>query len=255
MVNPPGWSVSVPAGWHAAALRDSELPAQFARWAAEGRVLVLQLSGKRTVWPLSAGKPVAGAVPLVAAARTLKPQDLVSFVESTLIEWGTHLAANDLLDVELGVGNEPGDELDIGLGTSEARLRWAEFEARYESPQLWLPLDKAFKLGLVDATQRRNAMAAARLDNLARPSKRRSDEPSLVAPIVTGDPRICLFVPRVDNKRQAKPMWRWPGGSVAQTVGAQAHPELVRCLAEAALWTRGWTLHRTMHQVWRGAFR
>lgn len=33
-----------------------------------------------------------------------------------------------------------------------------------------------------------------------RPSKRRSGEPSLVSPIVTGDPQICLFVPRLSEK-------------------------------------------------------
>lgn len=260
VINPPGWLVGMPTEWHATALpQGRELPAQVARWAEAGQVLVLALRGRRVVWPLRSqhGSPVADAEPLVAAARTLKAQDLVPFVESMLIEWDTPLAVNDepaygaVLDSDEFHGEPIEDEDEL----SEAKRRWTAFDARYSAPQLWLPVEKAFRLGLVDAAQRRDAMAAARRDNLERTHYRRLGEAQLVAPVTTKDPRICLFIPRVGKNRLAKPMWQWQGGSVARAAAAQADPGLVQCLVDAALWTTGWTLQRTMHQVWRSAFR
>ncbi len=116
-------------------------------------------------------------------------------------------------------------------------------------------MDQAFDVGLVDNDLRRRAKELAWRENLNRPHRRRTGEALLVAPVVTPDPRICLFVPRAGKERLTKAMWQWEGGSVAAAIAAQAPADVVRCLVDAAVWTTGWTLQRTMHQVWRAVFR
>ena len=259
VLQPPGWSVSVPAGWRGEMLpRGGELPARVAEWVAASTVLVLPLGGRDVVWPLRCGhdSPVEGVEPLVAAARRRKPQERVEFVESMLVEWGTPMSENSSGDDGATEDVDPaaGAGLDA-LWMSEVRQRWMEFDAAHKAPQLWLPVDKAFKHGLVDARQRRHAEEEARWADRRRSRRPSLDEHSLLAPSATSDPRIFLFAARTGKGRRTRPMLRWHSGSVAQAVTEQVHPELVGCLADAAVWTTGWTLHRVMNQVWHAAFR
>ncbi len=242
-MNPPGWTLRMPAEWETYVVpRGRELPTRFARWAAVRQVLVVSIAGQQVVWPLRPGhqRPVPGIEPLAATAGTLPPQDIGEFLEAILIEWGT--PPTDARHDVLFDGDDGEDPYD------------ASIEAEQETPQLWLPVDKAFEFGFVDADQRRIAMAAAHQHTQSLPHWRRTSEPVVAKPEITLDPEFQLLVTRRRTGRTAKPMWRWPRSSVVREVVAGTSPDVVGWLADRALWTARRTLHGVMEQTWHDGF-
>ncbi|MFD6067267.1 hypothetical protein [Amycolatopsis lurida] len=238
----PGWSVRAPAGWATHVVpRGRELPERFAQWAAQDRVLVWPVDGRQIVWPVRPGhtRPVPGVEPLAALARTLRPQEVLEFVEAILIEWGT--SVTDAVDASIGLD-------DDGSGASSELV--VEFD--FPTPYLWLPVDKAFDFGFIDAGQRRAAMAAAYEQ---APHRTRSAGERIVSEPGPGPDRdFTVLITRRRKSRKSKPVWRWPRGSVAEEVFAGTSPEIVSWLADRSLWMARRTVFGAMEQAWHDGF-
>ncbi|OLZ51627.1 hypothetical protein BS329_15280 [Amycolatopsis coloradensis] len=232
----PGWSLRAPAGWATHVVpRGQELPPRLAQWAAQNRVMAWPVDGRQVVWPLRPGHPhpVPGIEPLAAHTRTLRPEEILEFVEAVLIEWGTSVM-DDASSVEVD-GGIPYDA-----------------EADSPTPYLWLPVDKAFDFGFIDAEQRCAAMAAAY--EQAPHHTRTTGEPIVSQPSPGPDPDFTVLVTRRRTSRKAKPMWRWPRGSVAQEIFAGTSPEIVAWLAEQSLWTARRMTHGATEAAWHDGF-
>ncbi|WP_157376266.1 hypothetical protein [Amycolatopsis keratiniphila] len=242
IVPAPGWSVRAPAGWATHVVpHGQELPARFAQWAAQDRVLVWPVDGRQVVWPVRPGhpRPVPGVEPLTALARTLRPEKVLEFIEAILVEWGT--SVTDAMGASIGLD-------DDGSGASSELV--AEFD--FPTPYLWLPVDKAFDFGFIDAGQRRAAMDAAYEQ---APHRTRSAGERIVSEPGPGpDPDFTVLITRRRKSRKAKPMWRWPRGSVAEEVFAGTSPEVVGWLAERSLWMARRTVHGAMEAAWHDGF-
>lgn len=226
VVSPPGWLVRIPAEWDAHVLpRNRDVPARFTEWIEAGRVMVFPRQGRQVVWPLRAAhtSPVPGVEPLVAVARELRPDKVVEFIESILVEWGTR--END---------EEPDEERD--------------------TPTLLLPVDKAFEFGYVTAEERRHAMADARAHTKDLPHWPYTGERTVQDAVPTADTRFRLLVTRRRKRRTAKPMWLWPGSSVAAEIGTNTSAKVIGWLATNAHRMAQRELHRAMEQAWHDGF-
>ncbi|KOV84711.1 hypothetical protein [Nocardia sp. NRRL S-836] len=241
----PGWVVHAPAGWATHIVpRGHTLPEQFARWAEQNRVIVWSVDGRQVVWPVRPGhpEPVPGFEPVAAVARTLQPSEIVELIEAVLIEWGTH---------PTGTGTDAGIWRDEDEGPDPYD---AQVDAEHETPNLWLPVDKAFEFGFIDAEQRSTAMSAARAYTRKLTHWRDNVDPVVAKPEATLDPQFRLFVTRRRDSRTAKPMWLWPRASVAREVFAGTSSTVIGWLSERALWMARWTVHGTMEQAWHDGF-
>lgn len=247
----PGWVVRAPAGWATHVVPQGHaLPELFAQWAQQDRLIVWSVEGKQLVWPVRPGRPlpVPGFEPVAAVARTLQPREIVELIEAILIEWGTH-------PTDIGTDTDIHTRADISHDEDEGDDPYdALVEADHETPYLWLPVDKAFKFGFIDAEQRSTAMSAARAYSRTLSRWRDNEEPVVAKPETTLDPEFRLLVTRRRDSRTAKPMWRWQRASVAREVFAGTSPAVIGWLAERALWMARRTVHGTMEQAWHDGF-
>lgn len=167
-----------------------------------------------------------GVEPLVAAAHELRPEKVSEFIEAVLVEWG----------------RLEHDENDEDSHASE-----------WEGADLLLPVDKAYEFGYVTAEERRQAMADARALTVSLPDGPFAGEPTVPDPVLTADARFRLLITRRRTRRTAKPMWVWPGGSVAAE--AEKIPdEVIEWLAQWAYRIAQRQLQHTMEQAWHAGF-
>jgi hypothetical protein len=291
VASPPGWQVRMPAGWQACVLSaDSRLPTRFRRWIEAGQALLIDVPerNKQVVWPLQPGfaSPVPGVEPLVAIARGLRPEQVIDFVEAILVEWGTSGDTDEDHGPEgpsLLSGQPNYDELDV-LAYVDDEEFWTYFDmmepdpeesvpgqppvdvefeafphhedtsARWSAPGLLLPVDEAFKFGYITAEERRITMADARALTVDLPNGLHLNDPKVPSAVSADDPRFRLLLTRRRTKQTAKPMWVWPGRSVAAEIGVNTSPDVIGWLATWAYWTARRYLQGSMELVWHAAF-
>jgi hypothetical protein len=235
-VEPPGWLVRVPDGWHARRMPEV-LPEPYASWKASGKVLSFFHRGGELLWPLTRDSaitthgwiPVPGIESVVAGAADRARDKPIALIESLLVDW------------------QVDDE-----------------EHRETVGHLLLPADKAYTFGFIDAATRTRLMGDARattvqsmqevLDTL-RPGKEQYRH-LLQAAAEVGNAREFG---RIAAKAKLKftvirPVWRWPYGSIAGEVLKGTDDGTLR-------WLAGWTfrdcrriLHSASEQAWHAGF-
>lgn len=230
-VKPPGWLVRIPNAWHArvSSAAATVMPEPYATWVAAGRLLAFPVGHKQVVWPLirSPGRPgwapVPGIEPVLAAAAGLRPDQVSGFIEAVLVDWN------------------------------------GEYEDPVFPVRLYLPVDRAFGFGFIDADERRDAMARARAATLKAMTdiiSRRPESQHAELERAMGDARLFgRMVDRVGIKfRVTKATWTWPGRSVVDEI-------LAGTCADAVQWLAGWAhktctrmLQQSMEQAWHDAF-
>jgi hypothetical protein len=230
-VRPPGWTVRVPDTWqaHVPAAATTGMPEPYATWVAAGQLLAFPVGSKQAVWPLTRGSgrpawvPVPGMEPVLAAASGLRPDQVSSFIEAVLVDWN-------------------GEHEDPALPV-----------------ELCLPADQAFGFGFINADERRQLMAQARVATLRAMADIISEVPEYERADLeraTSDAR--LFGQMADHLgftfRVAKAVWVWPGRSVADEVHAGICADAMQWLARWAYKTSTRTLQRSMEQAWSAAF-
>jgi hypothetical protein len=294
VVSPPGWSVEMPAGWEACVLPTNwEVPSRFREWIEAGRVMLIQIPSrnKQVVWPLQPGfsAPVPGVEPLVAIARELRPEQLINFIEAVLVEWGTGQDCDEESDLE---EESPGPVLPVDaefepMTHEEEEEFWASFfgmekepdpeedplgslplvdpefdpsrrregrALRGSAPHLLVPVDQAFKFGFVTAEERRVVMSDARAHTMSLPKGLFAYRPTVPHPVSTDDPRFLLLLTRRRTGQTAKPMWVWPGRSVAAEIGTDTSAEVIGWLITWANWMATRVLQHSMEQAWHAGF-
>jgi hypothetical protein len=294
VVSPPGWSVEMPAGWQACVLpTNREVPARFRQWTEAGRVMLIQIPSrnKQVVWPLQprCASPVPGVEPLVAIARELRPEQIINFIEAVLVAWGTGEDCDEESEPEEELPGPvlPGDAEFQAMTHEEEEEFWASFfdegrepdlevdppgslplvdpefdtllrreepAPRGSAPPLLVPVDQAFKFGFVTAEERRTAMADARAYTIGMPHRLFTYRPKVPHPVSTDDPRFRLLLTRRRTGQSAKPMWVWPGRSVAAEIGTDTSAQVISWLATWANWMAKRTLQRSMEQAWHAGF-
>ncbi|NYH55354.1 hypothetical protein HNR06_004943 [Nocardiopsis arvandica] len=233
---PPGWLVRSPRKWRARTFfpRALQVLEPYKTWAAEGRLLVFPYKNRQAVWPLTRSaqgrwERVPGIEPIVSAAKGLRPEQLVGFIEAVLIDWNDGYGKNFRFPIELN-----------------------------------LPVDKACDLGLITVQERQQAMAEARaqteqakkdiIDGL------REDQDYFRSALeeVKGDTRwFRLVAERLGIRpwlRVSKATWRWPGRSVVDELLTDAPEDLVEWLAVWAHKNSIRTLGHSMQEAWHEAF-
>ncbi|MER5698787.1 hypothetical protein ABT255_17705 [Streptomyces mirabilis] len=242
MMQPPGWMLVRPFGWNAVRptlTSAGPLPQPYAAWAAQGRVLVFPYNNRPALWPLQrrpglpGWEPVPGIEPLLAAAQTLRPEQVTGFIEAVLIDW------NHELD----------EDPDLCLA-------------------LDLPVGRAYDIGLITAEERQHAMAEARaatlqdMDNIIAVFKDTGRDEDLLRALqeARGSVRQFAHVAKRFNARIGsdfrvrKAIWRWPGRSAASEFLAGSPADLVQWLAEVAYDRSSLVLQQAMQQAWGYAF-
>ncbi|MCX5443914.1 hypothetical protein [Streptomyces sp. NBC_00063] len=244
MIQPPGWVLSRPPGWHAVApalTPTGRLPQPYAAWTAESRTLTFPYRNRQAVWPLQRRpdppgfEPVPGAEALLAAGSRLRPEQITGYIEALLVDWNHQFDAEDDPDLRLA--------LDIPVGT-------------------------AYDFGLISAEERRRAMAEARtatlqdmdelIDDLTHDGHDEEDLQHLRE--ARGNVRqFTLVATRLNSRigspfRVHKAIWQWPGLSVADEFLAGTSTDLVRWLATAAHARSSLIAEQSMQQAWSYAF-
>lgn len=236
VVRPPGWSVAVPDGWHAAVFRRM-LPEPHASWAAAGRVLAVPLGNRVAAWPLRSAAggvtPIPRIEPLLKAAEGLRPEQVSGFAEAILIDWRADLDAE------------------------------REEESDEPAPfRLLLPADIAMRFGLITEDERQQLLADARLATSVAMDKViqsvGEDKPELRAQLLRARANVASFR-RLARKTGATftvapTMWPWPGGSVVEELATCTSAEGLHWVAMWALKARQRALESSMEQAWQHAF-
>lgn len=244
-MDPPGWLLRLPGAWHAAAppLTAASLPQEpYAQWAADGKLLGFPFRNRQAFWPLTrqqqapGWRPVPGIEPVVMAAAGLDPQQISHFIEAVLIDWSHEFEAED--------------EPPVGIA-------------------LDLPVGKAYEFGFLSAEEQHTTMAEARahtkrtMDAVIEAFRQddESDEDRLEAlRKARGNAREFGSLARQFDKRiggkfaVTRATWRWPGGSVADTLLTGHRPDLVQCLATWAHRNAALILEYSMLNAWERAF-
>jgi len=234
VVNPPGWQTRVPEGWHAQALPAgiTDIPEPYATWAADGRLLLIPAGSRQAVWPVVPSstfpgwEPVPGVEPLLAPAARLRPEQTTGFIEAIMVDWS---------------GKQHHPDLPLALR---------------------IPAHEAFKLGLIDAEERRLAMADAREATLRQmadiisglPRDQHNYRDALLQ--ATGDARLFGRIAKdlgIDFS-VVKATWLWPGTSVVEEFLAGATTKALEWLANWAYLTSVRLLQQSMESAWRDAF-
>ncbi|MFE3269947.1 hypothetical protein [Streptomyces sp. NPDC059215] len=244
-VDPPGWMLHLPAGWHAhapALTAGGPSPAPHTQWADEGKLLRFPFRNRQAFWPLTrptrarGWTPVPGIEPLVAAAASLRPAQISGFIEAVLIDWAH----------EFEIEDEPA--VRIGLD---------------------LPVDKAHAFGFLTAEEQHQSMAEARartkramdavIDAMQDDDERDEERLQLLRD-TRGNARKFKSLARQFDKRigskfmVARATWLWPGRSVADTLLAGERPDLVQWLATWAHRSSTRILEYSMQDAWDRAF-
>ena len=224
----------VPGTWRAHILPAAAtgLPEPYATWVAAGRLLTFPVGDRQVVWPLirSLGKPgwalVPDIEPVLAGAAGLRPDQISGFIEAVLVDW-----------------SREDEDPDFPVG-------------------LYLPADKAFSFGFIDADERRQIMAGARAATVQAmtgiisrlPEHERHGRAELER--ARGDDRLFgRIAGRLGIKfRVARAMWIWPGRSVVDEIFAGTRADAMQWLARWAHRTCTRMLQQSMEQAWHDAF-
>lgn len=230
-MRPPGWMVRKPRSWqvcipqrHGLGLADN-----CGRWATEERVLVFPYQDREATWPLRLSTvqpglaPVPGFETIVRVGRRLRPEKVVGFIESLLIDW------NESEDVDL---------------------------------RLYLPARQAFAFELIGDEERRRAEVQAAAATRAAIDATIEDVPAELSVVraalheVRDDAALFARAARRANIRfkVRQPVWPWPGGSVADEFEAGMRPDLLEWLAGWAHKTATRALEGSMQRAWQDAF-
>ncbi len=234
VMEPPGWILHMPDGWHALVSQPRPPPLR-EPWVSHvkaGRILHFEAQNRRVLWPVVTSQVEGAVLPVpgfdvVLNAVKHHPAHLI--VESVLVR----LDANDdqhsefLLRVRVSVGTayelglidrDTRDELVSELRVTTRREMLAAIDA--------LPADADHDYA---RDKLRNAMHA----------------PRLFAKIA--DSWDVPFTARESE-------WIWPVGSVADEVERGTRPDAVAWLATWAVKTVGLGLERSMQKAWHTAF-
>ncbi|MEV5485658.1 MULTISPECIES: hypothetical protein [Streptomyces] len=236
----PGWLLRTPPTWlaHAPARAAAQPPEPFSAWAANGRLLAFPYLGRQAFWPLlprpgSEWQPVPGFEPVAAAAATLRPDQVLGFIEALLIDWNHTFAEEPSLRIALD-----------------------------------LPADKARRFGFITTKEQHRIMAEARaitLENMDRFIDRVADTGAseIYLQKLKEARRNAREFHRLtlkynEHKRPtfgvARATWSWPGRTVAAELVAGAPPDLLQWLATATHQRSTLLLEQAMQAAWHRAF-
>ncbi|MGW1506116.1 hypothetical protein ACWCQW_48035 [Streptomyces mirabilis] len=244
-IDPPGWMLRLPGAWHAHApdlTVGGHPPQPYGQWVADGKLLCFPFAGRLAFWPLTprpqapGWTPVADIEPLVAAAGQLRPEEVSEFIEAVLIDWAHEFEFEDEPSVPIALDLPVDRAVEFGfLTVQDQHARMAEARAG-----TLRTMD-----AVIEAFRQDDASDEQRLERLRRARSRTRE----FARLARG------FDKRIGAKfRTVRPTWRWPGGSVADTLLSGSPPGLVQCLA---LWAhRNSTRIRedSMRHAWNRAF-
>lgn len=230
-VKPPGWLVRIPDAWLCRVLPTSstKMPEPFATWVATGQLLTFRRGDRQVLWPLTPARgphgwaPAPGIDPVISAAGRLRPEQTIGFIEAVLVDWSADIDESEVL------------------------------------VRMLLPADKAFSFGLIDADERRHAMARARDATLLKMTDIINEVPEhdrAQLEAMKGNARLFrLTASRLGIKfSTVSATWTWPGGSVIDQVLAGTRGDVVQWLAGRAHRTCTRILQRSMDQAWHDAF-
>lgn len=246
VVDPPGWTLRWEPEWRSATFGYNEaLPSTLHADLIAGRLLRVDHGSRSAVWPLAvSGHPrgVPGFEHVIAGMRIARPSaNAIEIFESCLI--GPQYDESDA-DVEI-------------VDTSDPLF-------------LWLGLDEAHQLGLINAEEheslKRSNLAANQAGFAAimdRPRRRwgdrlsQSEERDLHAAAVTDVDRFFELAERFDlyigaSVSISTPRWAWPVSDLRSATALYEGPVLeafARCRMKATL--RG--LHQSQSWAWRSA--
>jgi hypothetical protein len=203
------------------------IPEPYASWKASGKVLSFFHRGREMLWPLTRDPgittngwhPVPGIESLVAGAADTARDKPIALIESLLVDW-----------------QADGEEHCEMAG------------------HLFLPADKAYTFGFIDAAERTRLMGGARAATM------RSMQEVLDTPRPGKEPYRLLLQSAAEagNSREFgriaakarlkftvnRPVWRWPYGSIAGEVLKGTDDDTLRWLAGWAFRDSRRILHR-----------
>ncbi|WP_260634061.1 hypothetical protein [Streptomyces angustmyceticus] len=236
----PGWLLRTPPTWlaHAPAQAAGQPPEPFSAWAANSRLLAFPYLSRQAFWPLLptpglGWQPVPGFEPVAAAAATLRPDQVLGFIEALLIDWNHTFAEEPSLRIALD-----------------------------------LPADKARRFDFITAKEQHRIMAEARaitLENMDRFIDRVADTGASEIYLqklkeARGNAREFHRLSLQYNKHKrptfgvGRATWRWPGRTVAAELVTGAPPNLLQWLAAAAHRHSTLLLEKAMQEAWQCAF-
>ena len=236
VMRPPGWLVRTPRRWRARTFSPmtTHVPEPYKTWVSEGHLLDFPYKNRQAVWPLTRSaqgrwERVPGIEPIISAAKGLRPEQLVGFIEAVLIDWNDGYEKNFGFPIELN-----------------------------------LPADKACDFALITVQERQQAMAEARAQTLQSMNDiidgLHEDQDYFRSALkeAKGDThRFRLVAKRLGIKpwlRVSKATWRWPGHSVVDELFTDTPEDLVEWLAIWAHKNSVRTLGNSMQETWHEAF-
>jgi len=244
VIHPPGWVLSHPPGWHAVApapTQTGQLPQPYAAWTDEGRTLAFPYRNRQAVWPLQRRpdppgfEPVPGAEPLLAAATSMRPEQVLGYIEALLVDWNHQFDAEDDPDLRLALDVPVGQAYDFGLISAEERRR-AMAEARAATLH---NMDEIIDLLTHDGHDTEDLQYLRQTRGNVRQFKHAATR---LNPWIGAQVRVH------------KAMWQWPGLSVAGEFLAGTSTDLVKWLATAAHTRSSLIAQQSMQQAWGYAF-
>lgn len=245
LVDPPGWVLRWRPEWRSRRFQHGQpLPEDLHAHIAAGHVLHVVAGSRSAVWPLvdaQAGEPVAGFDQVIAGMRTARPSATpVEILEACL------------------AGPAASDDPDVEIEDTSGPL------------YLWLELDEAHELALIDAP----TLQSMRADNLAvnqaafacvlaNPTRRwgeplSSDEVQELRAAATTDSALFFATAQRLNLNISTsqppryPLWKWPVNDLSDALEIYTGPTLAafaRCRMDA---TRT-ALNHSRQQSWQRA--
>ena len=217
-VEPPGWTLVVPAGWRGYRFGYRDLPPLRQSELDHGRVLRVDAGSRSVLWPYdAAGAPIRGVDAVIAGAGDIPPAELVELILLTAEDTETYPRVPAIVACELGFIS-PTD-----------RDRLVADAARHNESEIAGVLRRARRLG-------REAQDALRA---------KADDPQRFAALARRWHLRCHLT---------QPTWTWPVESISDALASGASPAQLRWLASATRRIRGYQLERDMERAWSQAF-
>ena len=222
VVDPPGWTLAMPPGWHAVSVGPGTVlsPRRAADLAA-GRVVRIDAGSRSALWPVDgSGRPVAGVESVVAGAGDVTPADLVEIVLLTRTD-------------PLRPPRVPA-----------ATARELSFISAAQQEDIERDAARATRHA-VDATLARARRSRLDARDVRALEGARSD-PRRFVRLAGGMGLRCSIT---------EPVWSWPVGGIVEALAAGTGPAQLRWLAGDTVRSRAYALERSMESAWHAAFQ